>query len=222
MQMRTPIIVFLPILLPLLFLVIAFTTQSRAGLLLIILINAVFWLFVNRNANISKLKKLIRGIVIAVALLFTSLQLVKIYQGSRIQNRVVQTSNAKDSREILFKEGLETFTNNPIFGVGLGQFPFYSKYHLFTHNSYTEILAEQGILGAVLLFSLFLIPTYHSYINFKRDPKNPIYRFYLLFFIVFILYNNAYVFYKFPFSMMYFFLIICLQKRDTTLVESPK
>ena len=203
------------LILPLLFLVIAFTTQSRAGLLLITTINICFWLFINKPINPSKFRKITRKFVIILALIILGFQFLKIYQGSRIQNRVTQTANKKDSREILIEEGIEVFIQNPILGVGLGQFPFYSKYRLFTHNSYTEILAEQGVIGGILLFTFYLIPTFKSIKNYRSDKNNPLYKFYLLFFITFLIYNNFYVFYKFPFSMMYFFLIISLQKNDT-------
>ncbi|WP_158657042.1 O-antigen ligase family protein [Maribacter cobaltidurans] len=196
--------------------VITFTTQSRAGLLLVILINLSFWLFINKPKKLSKLKSLGRKFLIGLALVLFALQFINIYQGSRIQQRVSQTDTKKDPRELLVKEGLEVFSENPIIGVGLGQFPLYSKYGLFTHNSYTEILAEQGIVGGILLLILYLIPTLQSFRNYRNDPENPFFKFYLTFFIIFLLYNNAYVFYKFPFSMMYFFLIISLQKRCTT------
>tara|TARA_R110001606_G_scaffold374174_2_gene531894 strand:+ start:288 stop:1499 length:1212 start_codon:yes stop_codon:yes gene_type:complete len=217
---KNRILLFSLFLLPLIFLVIAFTTQSRAGLALIILINIMFWFFVNKSDNLSRLKKLFKTILYLIIFLAISYKFMEIYEGSRISSRISQTAEREDSREILFKEGIEVFTENPIFGVGLGQFPFYSRYNLFTHNSYTEILSEQGIIGGIFLFSLFLIPTFKSFNNFRKDSKNPIFRCNLLFFIVFILYNNAYVFYKFPFSMMYFFLIISIQNRQSNINET--
>lgn len=219
LKFKTKSLLSLLVVLPILFLIIALTTQSRAGLLLLLLINLAFWLFISKPKNSSKFKKLITRVIIVFTLIVVAIQFVNIYQGSRLQNRVVQKEGTQDSREILFLEGIETFTDNPILGVGLGQFPFFSKYHLFTHNSYSEILAEQGVLGGILLFSLFLIPLFKSYKNFRKDSKNPIFKFYLLFFVVFLLYNNAYVFYKFPFSMMYFFLMVSLQKLDSNEVQ---
>ncbi len=215
LKYRKNLILIFLILLPILFLIIAFTTQSRAGLLLITLINVSFWLFVNKPVNPTKFRTIFRKFLILSALVLLLFQFLKIYEGSRIQNRVAKTEHKKDSREVLIEEGIEVFKLNPIFGVGLGQFPFYSKYRLFTHNSYTEVLAEHGIIGGVLLFALFLIPTIQSIKNYRKDKNNPLYKFYLLFFITFLIYNNFYVFYKFPFSMMYFFLIITLQKNDT-------
>ncbi|CAG2534391.1 O-antigen ligase like membrane protein [Maribacter dokdonensis] len=199
------------VVLPLIFTIIAFTTESRAGLLLIILINIFFWFFVNKEQNKTIHKKIVRILFLILLFIFISIKFIEIYEGSRISRRVVQTSQRQDPREVLFYEGIEVFTDNPILGVGLGQFPFYSKFKQFTHNSYAEILAEQGVIGAIFLFALYFIPTLKSYTNYRANSSNPLLRCNLLFFIVFLIYNNAYVFYKFPFSMMYFFLIISIQ-----------
>lgn len=222
---RNKLILVLLAILPIIFLVLAFTTQSRAGLVLIILINVLFWVFVNKSYNLSGFKKLARTFLLIAAFIFLSIKFLQVYEGSRISSRVNVTSQREDSRQVLFWEGIEVFMDNPIFGAGLGQFPFYSQYKLFTHNSYTEILAEQGIIGAIFLFILYFTPAIKSFKNFRLDPKDPILRCNLLFFVVFLLYNNAYVFYKFPFSMMYFFLIVSIQrntninKNSTSTIE---
>lgn len=213
LKYRNRLLFILLIILPIIFLVIAFATQSRAGLVLIILINVLFWLFVNKQYNLTKFKKFTRTVLYVIIFVSLAIKFLQIYEGSRISNRVSQTAEREDSREVLFKEGIRVFTENPILGVGVGQFPFYNSYHLFTHNSYAEILSEQGLVGSLLLFALYLSPAIKSFRNFKENSRSPILRCHLLFFIVFLLYNNAYVFYKFPFSMMYFFLIISLQNK---------
>jgi O-antigen ligase len=50
--------------------------------------------------------------------------------------------------------GLKLFRNDPIFGVGLGQFHYLSPKYLdpsvaitYSHNWYMDVLAEQGLLG---------------------------------------------------------------------------
>jgi O-antigen ligase len=59
--------------------------------------------------------------------------------------------------------GLKLFRNDPIFGVGLGQFHYLSPRYLapgvlitYSHDSYVDVLAEQGLLGvgAYLLMML--------------------------------------------------------------------
>ena len=145
LQYRNKFLLILLTILPIIFLIIAFTTQSRAGLVLIILINILFWFFVNKSHNKNIFKKLFRTCLLISLFIIFSIRFIDLYEGSRISNRVTQTTQREDSREVLFWEGIEVFTENPFIGVGLGQFPFYSKYKLFTHNSYAEILAEQGI-----------------------------------------------------------------------------
>ena len=221
LQNKKKITLILLIILPILFLVIAFTTQSRAGLVLLIFINIFFWFFVNKNDTVNTFKKLLSKILLIIVFIFLTVKFIDVYDGSRISRRVEQTTQRKDSRELLFWEGIETFKKNPILGVGLGQFPLYSKYKLFTHNSYSEILAEQGLIGAVFLFLLYLKPSIKSIRNIRLQPSNPFLRCNVLFFTTFLIYNNAYVIYKFPFSMMYFFLIISIQK-NYIVNDSPK
>lgn len=220
LEYRNKALVALLITLPIVFLAITFTTQSRAGLFIIILINILFWVFVNKSFKKNIIKRIARVFILSIVFIIFIIKFIDLYEGSRISHRVNQTTEREDAREILFYEGIEVFVNNPVFGVGLGQFPFYSKLKLFTHNSYTEILAEQGIIGGVFLLMLYLTPTIKSYKNFRIDPKNSIYRCNLLFFIVFLIYNNAYVFYKFPFSMMYFFLIISIQRNNSVEIAT--
>jgi O-antigen ligase len=208
---RSKIVLLLLIVMPLLFLIIAFTTQSRQGLLLIILINLGFWVFVNRRRTQNKLAKLFQVLVFLVFVTAIGIKFYDIFENSRIKSRVTRISSQEDARETLVYDGLKIFAENPVMGVGLGQFPKASGWGKFTHNSYTEILSEHGIIGGILLLIVFGRPTLKSYRNFKKYPESEFARCNLLFFIIFLLYNNAYIFYKFPFSMLYFFLIIGIQ-----------
>ncbi|PRX26968.1 O-Antigen ligase [Meinhardsimonia xiamenensis] len=54
---------------------------------------------------------------------------------------------------------MSVFLDNPLFGVGLGNWSFYSGLDsnmLYPHNVVMEILAETGIFGAIIIFSSFL------------------------------------------------------------------
>lgn len=197
---------------PVLLLIIAFTTQSRSGLLLIILINVMYWLFINSSITQSKLKKLMKRFLYIIIGIFIFMSGFSVFQNSRIKDRFVLSSNQSDPREILVLEGWQTFQEAPFFGVGLGQVVRHTTVGQFTHNSYVESLAENGIFGFMLISILFLLPLYRSFIHLKSHPKDEIIRISFLFFVVFLIYNNAYPFYKFPFSMMYFFFIAGLQE----------
>jgi O-antigen ligase len=204
------LITLIPLLvIPILLIILSFITQSRSGLLFILLLNGIFWFFIFKSQKNSYLIKVTKPLLIITISIFLSLKLIDIYNHSQIKNRVSDT--ADESRGALVIEGLEVFSDNILLGVGLGQFPSYSRYGQFTHNSYAEILAEQGIIGGIILMFFFGRPLFISLLNFKKDKKNPYYKLNLLFIVSFLLYNNAYVFYKFSYSMMYFFLFIGLQ-----------
>lgn len=197
--------------LPIVFVIVAFITQSRSGLFLIIAINFIYWFFIFKPTNKSRTVGLIKTIFTITAAIYLAFQFLAIYGNSQIKSRISTTK--EDSREVLILDAIDVFTNNPLLGVGLGQFPRYSSLGQFSHNSYTEILAEQGIVGGILISLLFFSPIVKSYRLLKSDLKNPVYKLNLLFFLTFLFYNNAYVFYKVSFAMIYFFLIVTAQNK---------
>jgi putative inorganic carbon (hco3(-)) transporter len=85
------------------------------------------------------------------------------YGGSSLEQRFAQTSidsgtNKPDSeaegsalqrKELLFRS-LEVTATHPLLGIGPGNFPIISGNWHVTHNSYTQISAEGGILALVL------------------------------------------------------------------------
>lgn len=208
------------ILLPPLFVMISFVTESRSGLLIIILINLIYWLFIAKMDQSNPVIKLGRKLIVIFVIVLFSIKVIDIYENSRIKNRVDTSLNRGDSRGTLISQSLDNFYSHPIIGVGLGQLPLYNSMGQFSHNSYVEILAEQGIIGGVFLFMLFYVPIKKSIQLYKLYPANPFIKLNLLFFVSFYLFNNIYPFYKFPFSMMYFFLIISIQNNINSTVNT--
>ncbi|MCK0136978.1 O-antigen ligase family protein [Arenibacter sp. S6351L] len=213
LKQRNKIVLVSLVILPILFIIVAFATQSRSGILFIVLSNISFWLVICRTNNKNIFLKIFKAIGIVIIIYFLALQFIAIYENSEFKNRVSNSSGKADAREILVIKGWEVFENNPFIGVGTGQFPRFSGMNQFTHNSYVEILAENGLFSGILLFLMFGIPTYISLKNLITYPKNELFRLNFFFFITFLMYNNAYVFYKFSFSMIYFFLIISTQNK---------
>lgn len=197
------------IILPILFIVLAFITQSRSGLLFVILINSCYWFFIDKPKQAKSFRALFRIIALLLISIFLVFKFLNIYSNSNIQQRV--SNNSEDARSHLAKKGIEVFFENPFTGVGLGQFPLQTKMRQFTHNSYAEILSEQGILGGILLLFILIVPFVKGIKRLKKDKANPFLKLQLLFFATFILYNNFYVFYKFPYAMFYFFTLVAIQ-----------
>jgi O-antigen ligase len=64
-------------------------------------------------------------------------------------------------RNVLAMKALELFSENPFFGAGLGGYPVNSGYGddpgLYPHNTLLEVLAEQGLFGAILFCGMILL-----------------------------------------------------------------
>ena len=58
-------------------------------------------------------------------------------------------------RGYIIKESWHVFLNHPIFGVGLDNNRYHTVSGLYAHNSYLEILACTGILGAIIFYPLY-------------------------------------------------------------------
>jgi len=84
--------------------------------------------------------------------------------------KVETTNKAVNSRVILWKTGLYMFRDNPVLGVGMGN--YYTRYKEFTtkypeldighetysvHNSYIKVGAETGILGLLTTASFYIV-----------------------------------------------------------------
>lgn len=71
------------------------------------------------------------------------------------------------ARETMATAGIAMFATNPVFGVGFGMFQFISPSYIsgkatdttYSHDQYLSVLAEQGIVGVLIVGSLIAITT---------------------------------------------------------------
>lgn len=125
----------------------------------------VYSLIRNRN----KVLKIMGVSVLVVAL--TGLLLVIVSQsftslGTRLTSlfndilsgaeAVSSGGNSYEERMWLRQTAWQAFTENPVLGLGVGQFRSYSVAHggpdVYAHNNYLELLANSGIVGFVLYY----------------------------------------------------------------------
>jgi O-antigen ligase len=76
--------------------------------------------------------------------------------GSSVRAFADHERDYEGSRQQALRMALDAFATRPVQGLGLGQFPSYSARHgrfgaLATHDTYAQILAELGLIGALLL-----------------------------------------------------------------------
>lgn len=163
-------------------------TFSRGGIItaviMIIVLVIVTYFKINSQARL-KMNYLIIAIFIGIVVTwsYSSFQ-----TGGLIEKRYANedaSGRAKESRftgrEELAKDEIDTFLENPIFGVGVGMNSIIRQKRIgesiVSHNELTRMIAEHGALGIMSLIILFVTPLV-LYLNNK-------YNIYLFCFILF-------------------------------------
>jgi O-antigen ligase len=98
----------------------------------------------------------------------------------RLVRPTADDDKAADARRVAWKSGLRMFAENPITGVGVGQFRYrmlryeyeydrgeIEKVHTVAHNTYLEIAAEQGLVG----FLPFICVLIAAYVTLGRQAR---------------------------------------------------
>ena len=129
-------------------------TMSRGGIYMALgaVAAASFYLLQERA---YRRKLLAAGAVIGVILVFVVIPRLEAITGGVLVSRFENTSGT--GRELLIKGDLESWSQNPLLGVGPGMGGA-NRLKYFTvsaaHTEYTRLLAEHGLLGLVCLVLL--------------------------------------------------------------------
>lgn len=148
--------------------------QTRSAILSLILISillcSLFYLFFKEIKISTLFKKILFPISLGLILSFIP---SSIENSVNVQDRMGTLLNPQEDTSInerlrYYKAAIRSFVENPIFGIGVGNWEIESvkydrknmddyivPYH--AHNDYLEILAESGILAPILYFGILLI-----------------------------------------------------------------
>ena len=153
------------------------------SMMLIISISYSFFRYRNKIKNIFKSLHLFNGFLIAY---FLFILFVGIKNTASVNQRITSINIEDTSTQIrlrYYKHGLNSFMNNPIIGVGLGNWKVKSidldseniksyvvPYYL--HNDFLEVGAELGIIGLILYLSLFVLVMFKLMKMIFLDIKN--------------------------------------------------
>lgn len=183
---------------------VALVTASRQVLLIQIpLISFLLFERYYRQAG-RKIRMLFVAISVVVVLLVAQ-RIIDIYDNSYLATRA-QTDISEDSRSKLLWDAINVGLNHFPLGVGAGNYRNYSYKGAFSHCSYTELFANNGVVGLALYVCLiyrFFKLQWERY-RYTHDRQFMIF---LFFGLMFAFYQFFYVFYTDLWLIAFFVLI---------------
>ena len=223
--------------------IIIYLHKTRAAILTLIAVGLSLVCFVFYEYRTKKiLNKRLLGFVLILGIIFSiNRPLNSAFNSNQSVTARLATLNTEDTsvgqRLRYYTQAFETFTENPVLGVGIGNWEIYSiekdaeniigytvPYH--AHNDFLEILAETGLPGFILYFSVLLLPLFYVAKAFLRE-RNVTYLFFMLPLIVYLLDST----FNFPFARpiqqlnligVLSLLILYLGSSDTSLMSTSK
>lgn len=179
-------------------------TQSRKALLMLIvgiLLVVIFQNIENKNFIRNIIKIII--ILLFAFLLIKSLSNIPVFDGinQRMDYLMAMFTGKGDIgasarlRQKMINLGIETFKNNPIFGIGIGCPHILAanklNYDAYLHNGFVEILAAGGIVGFIIYYGAYLY-LFINYFNLRKY-KDENYKICLVLLILFLFRDYAMV-----------------------------
>lgn len=136
---------------------IVFTASRKTFITLLIFL--VLWFFFCLLRESSKRPLMV---IVIIIMLYAFSQLYKFaieeaFLGERLSWYNSYQDMAKNDRIWMMASAWEFFKENPILGIGLGQFAVLSGFGYFTHSDFFEIISTTGIIGTGLYFSIYIV-----------------------------------------------------------------
>lgn len=186
--------------------VIALLTASRQVLLVQVPLILIL-LYIRYLKDKRTKTRFVFLVGVAICFVISSDVINRSYDNSFLKVRN-EKSIEDDGRFKVLKEAIDTGCDNPIVGVGPGNFILYSSDHIFSHCSYTEVFANDGMLG--LFLYVFLLGYFlRKQICYYKYSRNTIYIAFITFGVIFVFYNFLYVFYS-DLCLMSFFMFVAV------------
>ena len=115
--------------------------------------------FFSRKLTIGKILTIFFSIILAYFAFDYFISNLSKYSDSLILRRFVYSyveakagNDITSERSYLFQLAWETFEKKPIFGIGVDQFRAVTGAYTVVHNTYMQVLCEQGVFGFLLFF----------------------------------------------------------------------
>lgn len=115
---------------------------------------------------------LLLPVAVWASLTFGSTLLSPLEQVTLVQ-RIEGTLEGRETtkRSGLMEDALLVWEEKPVFGHGIDQYRFSGSYTTYSHNNYTEILANFGVVGIVLFYGIYLVLFVRSLAGITRGSQ---------------------------------------------------
>jgi O-antigen ligase len=157
---------------------ILFLTKSKTVLLALGFL-MLLWLFAARsNSFIKRIIIIVTSIIILSAFIIPAHHWTFMY--NTITGDIIHQEGSFGSRYTYWQAAYLAFKTAPIWGIGGGQFPWYTYKYSFiggrdlgtvVHNAYISILTEEGIIGLSLFLGWIFLAAYRFWEVFKRGTN---------------------------------------------------
>lgn len=184
--------------------VIAILTASRQVLIIQIPLIAIL-LYIRYFKNSGSGRKIAMAFALIFVFVISIDSVMDVYDNSLLNSRS-QTKVEDDSRFAIMLNAFEVAVDHPVLGVGPGNYIFFDKGGLFSHNTYLELFANSGLLALILYIALLYKYCKNQW-NIYRKSKDRIVLAFFFFGIIYAIDNMFFVFYNALWLMGFFILV---------------
>lgn len=155
---------------------IIFYTGSRKGMFLLLALSLIYSIYAFKNTRI-------RGKV-CLLFAFPSLQLflfftiIRSEHFNRFRNFFLLATGGTvsegsiNTRIGMVYRSIQLWNKKPIFGWGIDQYKNISGFGKYSHNNYSEILVNNGLIGFLTYYLLFVLLIFSSLYIYKNKSQN--------------------------------------------------
>ncbi|CAN5714353.1 hypothetical protein BH20ACI3_BH20ACI3_05180 [soil metagenome] len=142
-------------------------TYSRGGFIGLVCVAGVLAWKLGRRNRLAVLLLTIVSIVLFISLVPGNYmtRIGSIFDSS------LDPNGSSSARSELFKRSVVVALANPLFGIGMGNFHIVSIREAVTHNSFTQVAAEMGIVASVI-YTMFIVAPFGRLRQIVRETSS--------------------------------------------------
>lgn len=195
------------------FLTVLVMTASKKAIIIGILALLVA-LPLGKKGVIKKAKYLLIMLALIAVLIKIAMNIPIIYDlaAERMEGFISLITNtgivdeSTTERQHLIQTAWKVFLDNPLLGVGLDGFRSYNTENAYAHSNFLEILADCGILGFVIYYSLYFIVLKKFFGRYKQSTIYGVYVMIITFILILEITQVTYYYESVQFVLAVLFL----------------